>query len=214
MKFLIAIGRIIHRQIILPFQETHSPVTEVSLGTSIGLFWSLTPLIGIQMYLGFITWVILRIIKIRFYLPIAIAMIWITNPVTMPFFYYLFYFVGKVALVAIGVPVVEISFDLLWGVLEDSQSMDFFAGLKHWSLFLLDQMGLPMFTGGFLLGIPSAIIGYPITYRLLNAYRTRVAAKEGLSLSEWEAKHVRKDVGLFDGFPFKRNKNAKPSEGK
>lgn len=77
--------RLVHRQIIVPFQQSHAPVKEVCLGTSIGIFWSFTPLIGIQMYLGLITWVLLRLIGIRFYMPIAIAMIWITNPITLPF---------------------------------------------------------------------------------------------------------------------------------
>ncbi|EQA34937.1 PF09835 family protein [Leptospira inadai serovar Lyme str. 10] len=201
MKYLAALARIVHKQIILPFQESHAPVSEVSLGTSIGLIWSMTPLIGIQMYLGFATWVILRIFRIRFYLPIAIAMIWITNPVTLPFFYYIFYILGKYSLMAFGIASVELDFNVIYEVMAKSESMDFLSGLWYWSIFLLDRMGLPMFVGGFVVGLPSAIIGYPLTYRLLNSYRSTLAEKEGITLREWEERHVRKDIGLFSARP-------------
>ncbi|TGL60736.1 DUF2062 domain-containing protein [Leptospira sarikeiensis] len=197
MNFLRMIWRIIHKQIILPFQESHAPIHEVCLGTTVGLIWSMTPLIGVQMYLGLGTWLIFRLIGIRFYLPIAIAMIWITNPITLPFFYSLFYWIGKQVLIVLGIQFQEISFDTLLSIAKESESMDLLSGFYHWSVFLLDKMGLPMFIGGFVFGIPLALIGYPVTYNLLNAYRARRASEEGISLSEWEEKHVRKDVGLF-----------------
>lgn len=208
MKFLQALGRLLHKQIILPFQESHAPVGEICLGTSVGLIWSMTPLIGIQMYLGLATWIIFRIIGIRFYLPIAIAMIWITNPVTLPFFYYLFYIVGKYALVLFGIGFNEIDFDTLLSISKQSESMDLISGFYHWTVFLLDKMGLPMFVGGFVVGIPLAILGYPLTYRLLNSYREGLAREEGISLAEWEERHVRRDVGLFS---WVRSKNSDAS---
>ncbi len=197
MKYLQFLGRLIHKQIILPFQESHAPIHEVCLGTSIGLIWSMTPLIGIQMYLGLGTWIIFRLFRIRFYLPIAIAMIWITNPITLPFFYYIFYIVGKYVLIVFGIGFQEISFDTLISISKQSESMGLISGLYNWTIFLLDRMGLPMFVGGFTVGIPMALLGYPITYKLMNSYRKRKASEEGISLAAWEEKHVRKDVGLF-----------------
>ncbi|TGK09565.1 DUF2062 domain-containing protein [Leptospira selangorensis] len=197
MNFLRTIWRVIHKQIILPFQESYAPIHEVCLGTTIGLIWSMTPLVGVQMYLGLGTWLVLRLFRIRFYLPIAIAMIWITNPVTLPFFYSLFYWIGKQVLLLLGIPFQQISFDTLLAISKESESMDLISGLYHWTIFLFDKMGLPMFVGGFAFGIPLALLGYPITYRLLNSYRSRRAHEEGISLQEWELKHVRKDVGLF-----------------
>lgn len=201
MKYLSILFRIIHKQIILPFQESHAPVNEVCLGTSVGLIWSMTPLIGIQMYLGLATWILFRIVRIRFYLPIAIAMIWITNPVTLPFFYYIFYVLGKFTLSILGVPSAELDFGVIYDVMAKSDSMGFLSGLWYWTVFLLDRMGLPMFIGGFVVGIPAAIAGYPLTYKMLNAYRTRLAEREGITLKEWEEKHVRKDIGLFSEKP-------------
>ncbi len=189
-----AVYRLIHQQIIVPFQQSHAPVKEVCLGTSIGLFWSLTPLIGIQMYLGLITWILLRIVGIRFYMPIAIAMIWITNPVTLPFFYYVFYVTGAFAYNILGWNMAFMSFDRILEVINHSSSMELYEGLKYWSSFLINDMGAPMFLGGFLIGIPSAFAGYPITKSLLNGFREKQAAKEGLSLKEWEEKYVRKEA--------------------
>ncbi|TGK06841.1 DUF2062 domain-containing protein [Leptospira semungkisensis] len=201
MNFLRSIGRIIHKQIILPFQESHAPIHELCLGTTIGLIWAMTPLVGVQMYLGLGTWVLLRVVGIRFYLPIAIAMIWITNAATVPFFYYLFYWIGKNILFLFNIPFQEISFDTLLSISNQSESMDLISGFYHWSIFLLDKMGLPMFVGGFAFGIPLGIAGYPLTFKLVNSYRERKAQEEGISLSEWESKHVRKDIGLFSAKP-------------
>ncbi|TGK02833.1 DUF2062 domain-containing protein [Leptospira langatensis] len=197
MNFLRAIGRILHKQIILPFQESHAPIHELCLGTTIGLIWAMTPLVGVQMYLGLGTWVLLRVIGIRFYLPIAIAMIWITNAATVPFFYSLFYWIGKNILFLFNIPFQEVSFDTLLSISKQSESMDLITGFYHWSIFLLDKMGLPMFVGGFAFGIPLGIAGYPLTFKLVNSYREKKAQEEGMTLSEWESKHVRKDIGLF-----------------
>ncbi|MDV6235572.1 DUF2062 domain-containing protein [Leptospira ellisii] len=188
-----AIYKLLHRQIIVPFQQSHAPVREVCLGTSIGLFWSLTPLIGIQMYLGLITWLVLRIFGIRFYMPIAIAMIWITNPVTLPFFYYVFYVTGAVAYNVLGWEMATMNFARILEVIERSSSLELYEGLRYWGSFLINDMGAPMFLGGFMIGIPSAIAGYPITKILLNGFRTRQAEKERITLEEWEKKYVRKD---------------------
>ncbi|XDD49911.1 DUF2062 domain-containing protein [Leptospira sp. WS92.C1] len=185
--------RLIYQQIIVPFQQSYAPVKDVCLGASIGLFWSLTPLIGVQMYLGLITWALLRLVGIRFYMPIAIAMIWITNPVTLPFFYYIFYITGTAAYEVFGWNIPTMNFARIRDVIDYSSSLELYEGLKYWSSFLINDMGAPMFLGGFLIGIPSAIAGYPITKRLLNGFRKKQAEKEGISLKEWEEKYVRKN---------------------
>ncbi|EQA63529.1 DUF2062 domain-containing protein [Leptospira alexanderi] len=189
-----AVYRFIHQQVIVPFQKSHAPVQEVCLGTSIGLFWSLTPLVGIQMYLGLITWMLLGLIGIRFYMPISIAMIWITNPITFPFFYYIFYITGIAAYNVLGWNMSAMNFARISKVIDHSDSLGFYEGLKYWSVFLINDMGAPMFLGGFLIGVPSAIVGYPLTKVLLNGFRKKQATKEGISLKEWEDKYVRKEA--------------------
>ncbi|WP_026053288.1 DUF2062 domain-containing protein [Leptospira santarosai] len=188
------IYRFIRQQVIVPFQNSHAPVKEVCLGTSIGLFWSLTPLVGIQMYLGVLTWVFLGLIGIRFYMPIAIAMIWITNPITLPFFYYIFYTTGISAYNSLGWNMSSVNFARISEVVHHSGSLGFYEGLKYWSLFLINDMGAPMFLGSFLIGVPSAIAGYPLTKVFLNGFREKQATKEGISLKEWEEKYVRKET--------------------
>lgn len=189
-----AVYRFIHQQVIVPLQKSHAPVQEVCLGTSIGLFWSLTPLVGIQMYLGLITWTLLGLIGIRFYMPISIAMIWITNPVTFPFFYYIFYVTGVAAYNALGWNISAMNFARISEVIVHSDSLGFYEGLKYWSRFLINDMGAPMFLGSFLIGVPSAIVGYPLTKVFINGFRKKQATKEGISLKEWEDKYVRKEA--------------------
>lgn len=75
----------------------------------------------------------------RFNMPIAIAMCWITNPLTMPFIYMIEYNVGSFIL---GTSIENIQFDLDW------ISNNFF------TIFL------PLYTGAIFLSTISSTIAY------------------------------------------------------
>ena len=74
-------------------------------------------------------------------LPLSVALVWITNPVTMPVMFYFAYVVGTWI---IGVPQSDFNFEL---------SMD-------WLLHGLSQIWQPFLTGCLVLGTISSIIGY------------------------------------------------------
>ncbi len=194
MRFLF---NIIDSRIIRHFRESHAPVHELARASLIGIFWSLTPLIGIQMGLVTGTWLLLRLFRWRFYLPIAVVWTWVTNPVTMPFFYYAFYVAGVLTYKLLGLPIEWVSFTSVSTALTKAQALPLWDGFWFWGVYMVNVLGLPMLVGGFATGIPAAVAGYPLTVSLVNAYRTRQAHAMGLSLREWEHRFVRQaDAGF------------------
>ncbi len=93
----------------------------ISRGVGLGLFWGFVPM-PMQMLA-----VILSMPLFRFNVPIAISMVWLSNPVTMPFMYYMEYLTGNLIL---GLPGVE-NFEL---------SMD-------WMVENFDKIILPLYVG-------------------------------------------------------------------
>ena len=99
---MASVKQVLNEKLIQPFFKAKASRHEIALGAAIGMFWALNPLVGIQMMLVLANWVVFKAIGIRFSSPIGVAMVWITNPVTMPFFYYGFYISGVYALSVFG----------------------------------------------------------------------------------------------------------------
>ena len=178
--------KLIDDKLIRHFRESYAPVHKIALASTIGLFWALTPLIGIQMTLVTITWFFFRLFRIRFVLPVAIAWTWITNPVTMAMFYYFFYSTGVLFFTIIGYNIQTITFASFNETLILAQDMSIFSGLIFWTKFILNKLGWPMLVGSFVIGIPVSLVIYPITRHLVNKFRIKQAKKQNLTLTEWE----------------------------
>lgn len=76
-------------------------------------------------------------------LPIAVTLVWITNPITMPFLFYLTYRVGAFLL---NRPAVEVNFEL---------SVD-------WLSTKLMEIGVPLYFGSIVCGILLGIMAYTL----------------------------------------------------
>jgi len=77
----------------------------ISKGILIGLFWGFIPM-PMQML------AVLAITPfIKFNVPIAISMVWLSNPLTMPFMYYMEYQTGNFILGKEGVENIELTLD-------------------------------------------------------------------------------------------------------
>jgi len=184
--------RLFEEKIIRHFRESHSTLHELSLGSLVGFFWALTPLIGIQMTLATITWGFMRLLGFRFNLPVALAVVWLSNPITMPILYYSFYLCGYHLFSAMGIHSTPISFEILSQTLNQAQALSLSEGLLLWGKFLLLDLGWPMLIGSFLIGVPVSIVSYPITWRMVKKHRIKVAERMNLTLREWEEKFVHK----------------------
>lgn len=107
----------------------------VSGGVAAGLFWAMIP-IPIQMVTS-----ALSAIAFRVNLPISVALVWITNPLTIPPVFYMNYLVGTWLL---GAPAHVGEFKL---------SME-------WLMGELNVIWKPLVVGSFFIGVLLSLIGY------------------------------------------------------
>lgn len=107
----------------------------VSGAFAVGLFWAMIP-IPLQMIAaaGFA-------IVFRVNLPLSVALVWLTNPFTMPPIFYANYVVGTWIL---GKPENDLAFELS----------------AEWIANSMDQIWQPLYLGSFVVGIVLAILGY------------------------------------------------------
>ncbi len=180
----------IDRKLLLPLRESHAPIHELALGTGVGIFWAVTPLVGARMTMVTVTWLGLRQIGLRFTLPVALAWVWVPNPVLMPIISYTFYLTGILVYNLIGIEIAAISLSAIELVLREARDLPLLEGLSLWGRFLMDALGWPMLVGSLVLGIPLVLFSYPLTVRMVNEYRKRKAASMGLTLAQWEERFV------------------------
>ncbi len=102
---------------------------------AVGLFCAWIP-VPFQMVLAAMAAILFRV-----NLPLSVALVWVTNPVTMPFLFYGAYFVG---ITILGHEVETFVFELSWEWLTTGMS-------NIWEPFLL---------GCFILGTISSFVGY------------------------------------------------------
>lgn len=130
----------------------------VSKAFLIGLFWMAIP-IPSQMLASAISAVLFRA-----NLPISVALVWISNPLTMPPIFYFNYLVGAYIL---GHPPSENwHFELSW----------------EWMVNTLGELWLPLFLGSFVVGLVLGVIGYFTVdllwrHHVIKAWNTRRSRK-------------------------------------
>lgn len=112
----------------------------VTRGVAIGLFWAFIPM-PMQMLA-----VIATTPFIRFNVPIAISMVWLSNPFTMPPMYYMEYLTGNFILGREGLDDIELT-------------MQWFT--KHY-----DDILVPLYTGTAFYSIVVSTIVYVVLNRL------------------------------------------------
>ena len=114
----------------------HITRTSSSRAFAIGLFSAMVPIPGQVFIAAFMA------VRLKANLPISIALIFITNPLTMPVIYYLAYKLGAQLL---GEPVLPVAFEISWQWLSDSLG-------AIWAPFLLGcaVMGLALAGIGWL----------------------------------------------------------------
>jgi uncharacterized protein (TIGR03546 family) len=131
------------------------PPHKIALGLALGIFIGFVPIMGIQMAV-----VLPFAFLFRGNKTAAIGGVWITNPITVIPIYYIDYKVG-----------------LLFTPFEPL-SKSYFADLfNHLSISRFLKLGqdilVPLFTGGAIIGVVAAIPTYFITRRLVVRYRRK-----------------------------------------
>lgn len=95
-------------------------------------------------------------------LPICAALVWITNPLTMPFFFYIAYEVGKFILrvdtdtAATAAAVASMDFGSLWDLIVDNQ----YEAALNWLGNELGSLWKPFLLGSVVTGLALGALGY------------------------------------------------------
>ncbi len=136
----------------------HLTRRSVAMAFAVGLFFAWVPVPG-QMALA-----ALGAFYLRGNLPIAVALVWLTNPITMPPLFYFAYHVGAYVL-NLPPPTTEFEFTI--------ESV--FSGMG--------EVLHPFLLGCFLIGCISAVIGYLASHwfwraHVKNKWRRRQEARE------------------------------------
>lgn len=135
----------------------------LALGIALGLFIAFTPTVGIQMLLVLVIHTICRANRLA-----GIAMVWISNPITLVPIYWGDYQVGRVILGR--EPIAYQEFARLFqfeskGFIEQFQEF-----LRHLGPVFAD-VAIPLFTGGAIVGLLLALPSYPLTLWLVRHER-------------------------------------------
>lgn len=159
---------LIRAKLIVPMLRSKNPPEIIARGSLVGMAWAMTPLVGIQMYLVFVTWLFTRrFFKWDFNLPVGLAWTWVTNVFTVPPIYYGFYVTGRLMMGNFADRTTYAKFyNLLKTVIEEDGIVE---GLKALFAVLVKDWGFAMALGS----IPWAIIGSWAAYRWTLWYMRR-----------------------------------------
>lgn len=135
-KSLQFLGTLLHDPNLL-----HVNRRSITGGVTVGLFCAFVP-IPMQMILAAIV-----SIWLRTNLPVSVALVWITNPITIP---PIFFFCYKLGAWILGTPIMDVEFEASWA----------------WVLGEMQHIGVPFLFGCLVMAVGSAALGN-ITVRLL-----------------------------------------------
>ena len=125
----------------------------VSRGVLVGLFWGFIPMpmqmLGVMAITPFL----------RFNVPVAISMVWLSNPFTMPPMYYMEYLTGNLILGKEGIEDIELT-------------MEWFS--ENW-----DAIVIPLYTGAAFYSIVISSLAYFLINRLwISSVKKEKSEKE------------------------------------
>jgi len=129
-KSLAFLGPIIHDPNLWHLNR-HS----VTKAFAIGLFWAAIPM-PLQMLAA-----TLCAVKFKANLPLSVALVWISNPITMPPIFYSEYLLGA------------------W-ILDLPQSPFEYELSLTWQKEKLYEIGIPLYFGSFITGLVASLLGY------------------------------------------------------
>jgi hypothetical protein len=166
-------NRLLRYKLIIPLKRSpHSP-QYTARGVMIGLVWAMTPTVGIQMPLVFVTWLFTRkVFKWDFSLINGLAWTWTTNVFTLVPIYYAFYITGQLMMGRGDHLTGYESFLKLWKM-AFNPDIGFWDTTVMWFKTLIRGWGLPMLIGSIPWAILSGWLGYVLSMRFVIRYREK-----------------------------------------
>jgi uncharacterized protein len=130
---------------------------QIALGFALGLLIGFSPTMGIQILIAVFAAAMLKWNKFA-----AAAGVQITNPLTAPFIYSLTYYIGA--------KLIGLHKAFVWhDVFNHNKIVDLVEKAP--------KILLALAVGGIVLGIPVAIMGYYLSYKVLQTYQDRIREK-------------------------------------
>lgn len=169
--------RLSRLKLLIPLKRSpHSPEYSAR-SVAVGMFWAMTPLVGVQMYLCLMTWLVCRPFrKLRHSLVISCAWTWVTNVFTMLPVYYGFYATGQVMtghwddITGYG------AFHNAWQA-SFAASNTFWEGVAELVVLLAKDLGCAMLIGCLPYAIGGAWVSYYLSLKYVRRRRRRMAEK-------------------------------------
>src|SRR5262245_58678277 len=146
--------RMLRYRLVIPvFRSAHSP-EYTARGVANGVFWGLTPTVGLQTLEILGTWSIARLLGRDSSLLQAMIWVWVNNPVTMIPMYYAFYLTG---LWMVGQGGTGEGYGAFFDLFTANAQVSWWARLVG----IIRAIGVPIFVGC----LPYAIVGAVVSYR-------------------------------------------------
>ncbi len=164
-------------KLVVPMKRSpHSP-EYTARGVAMGVFWGLTPLMGVQMPVVTVCWLVAKLHpKLDFHLIMGLIWVWTSNVFTIIPMYYSFYVTGQVMLGRI---------DNLSGYdsFAEAFNLERWTGGNFWEVigaylaYAWDTFGLPLAIGWTPYALAFTVISYHVSVRVLHKRRAKMAAR-------------------------------------
>ena len=140
--------------IVQPLRLARGAPDAIARGAALGTWVALTPTVGIQMFVVGILG-----IPLRANIPVAVALVWVSNPVTMVPLYFLYYRLGTLVLAEPGLTYAVLS-ERLDAAYELARGEGLWAGLMDLFSSLGSEVVWPMAIGSFIMASAFAVLAY------------------------------------------------------
>ncbi len=161
------------RKWLKPFVSKHGSPEAIARGVAIGMVVAFSPTIGIQLVLAYFIATLCKASRAAALIPV-----WITMPMTIPPIYAFTYTIGRWFVGGPSVSEVRRQLIRLVRRMDGYDAFDLPAKLRL-AMEIGQEVLVPMFIGGLLVGFACAAIAYPLVVwgvRRFRAFRNRTRA--------------------------------------
>jgi uncharacterized protein len=163
-----AIARWIRYRLIIPVFRSQHAAEYTARGVANGVFWGLTPTLGLQTTEILVTWFVARrLFRKDSSLVQALIWVWVNNPVTMVPMFYVFYVTGLLLSGDSSSPTGYATFVALW----DSTAQSGWLGRVR---TVATTIGWPMLLGSLPYAVLGSLVSYHWAVRVLRRRRARL----------------------------------------
>ncbi|MCK6512616.1 DUF2062 domain-containing protein [Myxococcota bacterium] len=171
-----------YEKVIKPLIEIEGTPESIALGAAVGMFIALTPTIGIQMTVSVVVGTLInRYTRWTMNRIVAVAMCWVSNPVTMLPMYYGYLWLGWILTGRGWMPPFSLEGwrqQFATYLQRDPSQMTWVDQIKGFVMAGLGELALPMWIGSLIIATLISIPMYPLTLRIVRRYRAHKEAQQ------------------------------------